>query len=174
MISTCESTIIAPIPHEKPVTTACGTRVMWRPRRSTQKTIMMTAAAITLAAIGGTLALLPSLAPVLGVADGQGLTQSVVVMTLSFFFVAGLQSWIWPAFVFARRMGRCTFWSMVAVLAGQYTIGPALVYLTGYANPTWFSLGYLSYYVFSILPLWRELRREQPSFTWTAQEAVTP
>jgi hypothetical protein len=133
---------------------------------------MMTAAAVTLAAIGGTLVLLPSLASVLGVADAQGLTVSVVIMTITFFFVAGLQSWIWPAFVFSGRLGRCTLWSTAAVLAGQYTIGPALVYLTGYSSPTWFSLGYLSFYVFSLLPLLRELRRERPSFTWTVQEAA--
>jgi hypothetical protein len=134
---------------------------------------MMTAAAVTLAAIGGTLVLLPSLAPVLGVTDGQSLTLSVVVMTITFFFVAGLQSWIWPAFVFGGRLGRCTLWTTVAVLGGQYTIGPALVYLTGYPSPTWFSLGYLSYYAFSLFPLLRELRRERPSFTWTVQEAAT-
>ena len=94
-------------------------------------------------------------------------------MTLTFFFVAGLQSWIWPAFVFGGRLGRCTLWGAVAVLAGQYTIGPVLVYFTGYATPTWFSLGYLSFYVFSTLPLWHELRRERPLFTWTVQEAAT-
>ena len=137
------------------------------------RSLMMTAAAVTLAAIGGTLVLLPSLTPVLGVANGQGLTVSVVIMTIAFFFIAGLQSWIWPAFVFGGRLGRCTLWSTVAVLAGQYTIGPALVYLTGYSSPTWFSVGYLSYYVFSMLPLLRELRRERPSFTWAIQEAAT-
>ena len=137
------------------------------------RSIMTTAAAVTLAAIGGTLVLLPSLAPLLGVADGRGLTVSVVIMTITFFFAAGLQSWIWPAFVFRGRLGRCTLWSTVAVLAGQYTIGPALVYLTGYTNPAWFSIGYLSFYVFSLLPLWRELRREQPIFIWPVQEAAT-
>ena len=137
------------------------------------RSIMMTAAAITVAAIGGALALLPSLAPVLGVTDGYSLTLSVVIMTLTFFFIAGLQSWIWPAFVSSGRMGRCTLWGAVAVLAGQYTIGPALVYLTGNATPTWFSLGYLSFYVISILPLWRELRRDRPVFTWPVQEAAT-
>jgi len=138
------------------------------------RSIMTTAAAVTLAAIGSTLVLLPSLAPLLGVADGRGLTVSVVIMTVTFFFVAGLQSWIWPAFVFGGRLGRCTLWSTVAVLAGQYTIGPALVYLTGYATPAWFSLGYLSFYVFSLLPLWRELRRDQPIFIWPVQEVATP
>jgi O-antigen/teichoic acid export membrane protein len=138
------------------------------------RSMMTTAAAVTVAAIGGALALLPSMAPVLGVADGQGLTLSVVIMTLTFFFVAGLQSWIWPAFVFAGRMGRCTLWGTVAVLAGQYTVGPALVYLTGYASATWFSLGYLSFYLFSTLPLWRELRSVQPIVAWPVQEVATP
>jgi O-antigen/teichoic acid export membrane protein len=138
------------------------------------RSIMMIAAGITVAAIGGAVALLPSLAPFLGVADGQSLTLSVVILTLTFFFVAGLQSWIWPAFVFGGRLGRCTLWGAVGVLAGQYTIGPALVYLAGHASPTWFSLGYLSFYVFSTLPLWRELRRERRSFTWRVQQVATP
>jgi O-antigen/teichoic acid export membrane protein len=137
------------------------------------RSIMMTAAAITFAAIGGALALLPSLAPLLGVTDGSSLTLSVVIMTLTFFFIAGLQSWIWPVFVSSGQMGRCTLWGAVAVLAGQYTIGPALVYLTGNATPTWFSLGYLSFYVLSVLPLWRELRRDRTVFTWPVQEAAT-
>ena len=38
-------TIIAPTPHEKPETTACGTLATCRPRRSTQKIIMKTEAA---------------------------------------------------------------------------------------------------------------------------------
>ena len=141
--------------------------------RAVARSIMAIAAAITLAVIGGTLAFLPSMAPLLHVADPQRLTLSVVIMTVTFFFVAGLQSWIWPAFVFSGRPGRCTLWSTVAVLAGQYTLGPALVYATGYPSPAWFSLGYLSFYVFSILPLWRELRREQLAFTLTVQEAAT-
>jgi hypothetical protein len=68
--------------------------------------------------------------------------------------------------VYFGRPGRCTFWGAVAVTAGQYTIGPALVLLTGYATPAWFSLGYLSYYVLALPPLWRELRSEQPSLVW--------
>ena len=38
-------TIIAPTPHEKPETTACGTLATYRPSRSTQKIIMKTDAA---------------------------------------------------------------------------------------------------------------------------------
>ena len=42
---------MAPIPQENPVTTACGTRVICRPRRITQNAIMITDATIeTLAA----------------------------------------------------------------------------------------------------------------------------
>ena len=74
------------------------------------------AAALTVAALGGVLALMPYLAPVLGVADAQGLTLSVVIMTLTFFFIAGMQSWIWPAFVFSGRLGRCTLWGAIAVV----------------------------------------------------------
>ena len=39
------STIIAPTPHEKPETTACGTLATYRPRRSTEKIIRKTDAA---------------------------------------------------------------------------------------------------------------------------------
>jgi O-antigen/teichoic acid export membrane protein len=130
------------------------------------RSITMTAAALTVAALAAEAAFLPILAPVLGVAGGQDLTVSVAILTLSFFFVAGLQSWIWPAFVYFGRPGRCTFWGAVAVTAGQYTIGPALVFLTGHATPAWFSLGYLSYYVLAVPPLWCELRSEQPSLVW--------
>ena len=42
--SSCETSIMAPIPQENPDTTACGTRVMCRPSRMTQNPIMMTEA----------------------------------------------------------------------------------------------------------------------------------
>ena len=130
------------------------------------RSITKTAAALTVAALAAEAAFLPLMAPVLGVADGQELTLSVAILTLSFFFVAGLQSWIWPAFVYFGRPERCTLWGAVAVTAGQYTIGPALVFLTGSATPTWFSLGYLSFYILAVLPLWRELRSEKPLLVW--------
>ena len=44
MISSCEITIMPPIPQEKPETTACGTRAMWRPIRITQNAIITTEA----------------------------------------------------------------------------------------------------------------------------------
>lgn len=135
------------------------------------RSITTTAAALTVAALGAAIVLLPRLAPFLG-ADGRDLTLSVAILTLAFFFVAGLQSWIWPAFVFFGRLGRCTLWGAVAVLGGQYTLGPALVYLTGHASPAWFSLGYLSYYVLSVLPLWRELRSDKPMLVWRAREVA--
>jgi O-antigen/teichoic acid export membrane protein len=130
------------------------------------RSITMSAAALTVAALAVEAAFLPVMAPVLGVADVQELTLSVAILTLSFFFVAGLQSWIWPAFVYFGRPERCTLWGAVAVTAGQYTIGPALVLLTGQATPLWFSLGYLSFYLLAVLPLWRELRSEKPLLVW--------
>ena len=44
MMSICETSIMAPIPHENPVTTACGTREMCLPSRITQNPIMITLA----------------------------------------------------------------------------------------------------------------------------------
>ena len=41
MTSNCEISIIPPMPHEKPVTTACGTRPICRPNRSAANSIMM-------------------------------------------------------------------------------------------------------------------------------------
>jgi hypothetical protein len=42
MVASWESTIMAPMPHEKPVTTGCGTFWIWRPRRMRPKAIMKT------------------------------------------------------------------------------------------------------------------------------------
>lgn len=140
---------------------------------SLARSLTAAGAVLTIAALAAVLALLPFLAPVLGMADVEGLMPSVVIMTLTFFFVAGLQSWIWPAFVSAGRLGRCTRWGGVAALA-QYSVGPTLVYITGSPSPTWFSLGYLSFYLFSVLPLWHELRSARPAFSWSVQGAATP
>jgi O-antigen/teichoic acid export membrane protein len=136
------------------------------------RALMAMAAAVTLAGVAAEIPLVPYLAPFVGVADAEGLTSSVVILTITFFFVAGLQSWISPMFVFSGRLGRCTLWGAVGVVAGQYTIGPALVYLTGDANPAWFSLGFLGFYVVSLPPLWREIRREGSIPMWTAGEVV--
>ena len=69
MMSNCETSIMPPIPQEKPETTACGTFMMCRPSRISQKAIMMTEAAnetlaappipwfFTAKAINGTVAL---------------------------------------------------------------------------------------------------------------------
>ena len=46
MMSNCETSIMPPIPQENPVTTACGTRAICRPRRITQNPIMITDATI--------------------------------------------------------------------------------------------------------------------------------
>jgi hypothetical protein len=46
IVLNCEITIMAPMPHEKPATTACGTFERCRPNRSTQNIIMNTEATI--------------------------------------------------------------------------------------------------------------------------------
>ena len=130
------------------------------------------AAAVTAVALAGVLLVVPRMALILGWREMPGLTLATAVLTLPFFFVAGLQAWIWPAFVSMGRLGRCTLWGCVAVVMGQYTIGPLLAYSTGSANPAWFSVGYLSFYVLSLLPLWRELVQDGHTFAWIAREAA--
>jgi hypothetical protein len=71
-------------------------------------------------------------------------------------------------FVFRGRLERCTLWGIVGV-AGQYAVGPALASLTGQRSPLWFAVGYTTFYALSVLPLWRELRRERAP-EWTARE----
>ena len=138
--------------------------------RSLARSISLTWGALTAVGIVAELLLLPFVAPLVD-ADPMMLTTTVVVLTVPFFFIAGLQSWIWPAYVFAGRLGRCTLWGVVAVLAGQYTIGPLLALAAGDGQPVWFAVGFCSYYVLSVLPLWHELRRDGVTAHWTAQEA---
>jgi O-antigen/teichoic acid export membrane protein len=140
--------------------------------RRLARSMTATAAGITVVALAGVLIVVPRMASILGWRDMPGLTLATAVLTLPFFFVAGPQAWIWPAFVSLGRLGRCTLWGVVAVVMGQYTIGPLLVYSTGSANPAWFSVGYLSFYILSLLPLWRELVHEGHSFAWIGREAA--
>ena len=135
------------------------------------RSLMAMAALVTTAAVSAELALLPRFAPFLGVTDARSLTLSVAVLTLSFLFAAGVQSWIWPALVYSERLGRCAVWSMFAVLAGQYALGSALFALAGDGSPIWFCVGYLSFYPLSLVPLWRDLSREWSAFRWRVQEA---
>ena len=138
------------------------------------RTMLVTATVIAVVAVLGELWMLPRLAWMLRVVDAHTLTFSAVVLSLSFFFTAGLQAWIWPAFVFFERPWRCTLWGAIGVIAGQYILGPALFHLVGDGNPVWFCVGYLAYYPLSLLPLWRELQRERHSaLTWSAPQVVT-
>jgi O-antigen/teichoic acid export membrane protein len=140
--------------------------------RRLARSMTTTAAAVTVVALAGVLVVVPRMAVILGWREMPGLTLATAILTLPFFFVAGLQAWIWPAFVSMGRLGRCTLWGVVAVLVGQYTIGPLLVYSTGSAIPAWFSLGYLSFYVLSLLPLWRELVHDGHAFASIAWETA--
>ena len=140
--------------------------------RRLARSMTTSAAAITCVALAGVLVVVPRMAAILGWRDMPGLTLATAILTVPFFFVAGLQAWIWPAFVSLGRMGRCTLWGVVAVVMGQYTVGPLLVYSTGSANPAWFSIGYLSFYILSLLPLWRELVHDGHTFAWIAREAA--
>ena len=135
------------------------------------RSLMAIAALVTTAAVSVELALLPRFAPFLGVTDARSLTLSVAVLTLSFLFAAGVQSWMWPALVYSERLGRCALWSVFAVLAGQYALGSALFSVAGDGSPIWFCVGYLSFYPLSLVPLWRDLSREWSAFRWRVQEA---
>jgi len=135
--------------------------------RSLARTIGISGAVVTVLALVGVVVGVPHVGSVLHWSALPGLTLCTAIMTLPFFFVAALQTWIWPAFISFGRMERCMLWSTVAVLGGQYLVGPVLTLVTGTANPAWFALGYLSYYVLSVLPLWRDLHRMRPSLTAT-------
>lgn len=138
------------------------------------RSLLATATVVTLVALLAELTLLPHLAPMLGVTDVRALTLSTLTLSVSFFFAAGLQSWIWPAFIFFERLGQCTLWGIVAVLAGQYVLGPVLFHAVGDGSSLWFCVGYLSFYPLSLVPLWRELQRERSTFAWRVQEVATP
>jgi O-antigen/teichoic acid export membrane protein len=126
--------------------------------RATARVITSFSAVLTAGALVGGIVLVPYIAPMLGVDDALELTVCVTIMTFSFFFVAGLHTWIWPLFVHAGNTSRGTVWGGVAVLVGQYTIGPALAHMTGHAIAAWFCLGYLSYYCVSVYLMWRDAR----------------
>lgn len=140
--------------------------------RRLARSIAGSAAVLTAVALAGVFLAVPRLGLILGWRDMPGLTIVTAVMTLPFLLAVGLQSWIWPAFVSLGQLGRCTFWGVIAVLAGQYTVGPLLVYATGAANPAWFAVGYLSFYILSLFPLWHELINQGHTFAWMAPEAA--
>jgi O-antigen/teichoic acid export membrane protein len=135
--------------------------------RNLARSIGITGTVVTALALVGVVVGVPHVGSVLHWAALPGLTLCTAIMTLPFFFVAALQTWIWPAFISFGRMERCMLWSTIAVLGGQYLVGPVLTLVTGTANPAWFALGYLSYYLLSVLPLWRDLHRMRPSLTGT-------
>jgi hypothetical protein len=138
--------------------------------RAIARWLFTAAGAVTAVAIAAELIVLPVVAPWLGVGDAHALTVAVAILTVAFFLGAGVQSWVSPLFIFNARLGRYAIWALVGVLAGQHTIGPGLVYLTGRPSPTWFAIGYVSFYVVSLLPLLHGLRQDR-AIGWRAQEA---
>jgi O-antigen/teichoic acid export membrane protein len=137
--------------------------------RAIARWLVAAAGAVTAVAIAAELIVLPTAAPWLGVGNPHVFTVAVAILTVAFFLGAGVQSWISPLFIFSARLGRYAGWALLGV-AAQHTIGPGLVYLTGRPSPTWFAVGYVSFYVVSLLPLLHELRQDR-AIGWRAEEA---
>jgi len=52
---------------------------------------------------------------------GVGLEMTVIIMTIPFFFVTGVQLWVWPMFVSGNRIGAFTVLTFVACIV-QYAV----------------------------------------------------
>jgi O-antigen/teichoic acid export membrane protein len=93
-----------------------------------------------------------------------GAESSIIVLTVPFFFVAGMYMWIWPVLVHTGRLGTYTLYSLVAIVIGQYGLGVFLFWTMG-ENIVWFAVGYLVSYVILFLGAFRYVAGIYPGLT---------
>lgn len=93
---------------------------------------------------------LPFLLPFVLTHRFAGAEGAIMVLTVPFFFVAGVHTWLWPIFVHSGKLGAYTTFNYIACLA-QYALTIALFRMFGQAPlyPAW---GYLVYYLV-LMPL---------------------
>jgi O-antigen/teichoic acid export membrane protein len=126
--------------------------------RALARRLIAVCAGITAAVVAGEVLLLPALVPRVFGADYAGAEWPMIVMTLTFFFIAGCHPWLWALFVDAGRLGAYTAATFLGV-AVQYATMLGLFALWG---PTAVAgmLGLLAYYLCLVpgvygLALWR-------------------
>ena len=131
--------------------------------RSWVKKIVLTAGSFTVIAVFAELLLLPWIFSVLLGEEFSGAISSIVILTVPFFFVAGLYVWVWPILLYKGEIGKYTIYSFVAILLGQYCIGIMLFQLTGATHVVWFALGYLLSYLILFALVCLDLLQKHPA-----------
>ncbi|MGB0384226.1 MAG: lipopolysaccharide biosynthesis protein [Ardenticatenaceae bacterium] len=74
-----------------------------------------------------------------------GVEGAVMVLTLPFFFVAGIYIWVWPIFIHFGQLGKYTIFNYLACLA-QYSL-VILLFFVFEPTASQAALGYLVYYL---------------------------
>jgi O-antigen/teichoic acid export membrane protein len=106
--------------------------------------LMLMIGGFTVVVVLGQLLLLEPVLRVLLANRFAGAESAIILMTIPFFFIAGISTWLWPIFVHSGNLGNYAIFNLFACLA-QYGIIIGL-FTTIRAEPWMAGLGYLAYY----------------------------
>ncbi len=88
----------------------------------------------------------------------SGAENAIIVFTATFFFVAGMYTWLWPTFIHSGRLGWFTVMNMIAAV-GQYGVILMLFMIFG-PSATSAAVGYLAHYMI-LYPIAYEIARSR-------------
>jgi O-antigen/teichoic acid export membrane protein len=101
-----------------------------RAYRALARRLAAACAAVTVAGMAGGAVVLPALVPLVFGPDFAGAERPMLILAVTFFFIAGCHPWLWAPFVRAGHLGAYTAVAFLGVLA-QYAVLLALVRLSG-------------------------------------------
>jgi O-antigen/teichoic acid export membrane protein len=101
-----------------------------------------------------------------------GAESAIIIMTVPFFFVAGVSIWLWPIFVHSGHLGKYTSFSLLAC-AVQYIVATSL-FLMLLPGPWMAAMGYLAYYIVLYLPAYLVARMNYPAYLPTVAGRIAP
>jgi O-antigen/teichoic acid export membrane protein len=130
--------------------------------RALARRLAGTCAGITAAVVAAEALLLPELVPLAFGADFAGAEWPMIVMTPTFFFIAGCHPWLWALFVDSGRLGAFTAATFLAV-AAQYA---TMLCLFSAVGPTAVAgmTGLLAYYLCLVPVAYAVARRRFHAF----------
>ncbi len=128
------------------------------------KRVMVGSAVFTVLVLLSEYTLLPLFIKYVLAGKFYGAQSAVMLLSATFFFVAGMHTWMWPLYVSRGQIGIYTMYS-IGALAAQYLVGVGLFIAFGSQSVNWFACGYLSYYLVLFTLTYFQLRQAHPQAT---------
>jgi O-antigen/teichoic acid export membrane protein len=128
-----------------PTFLALAARGAWKEYARIARAITLTVGAATVMGIGFEVLSVETMLHLLFGNRFAGAEPLIVILSVPFFFVAGLHIWLWPFLVSQRSIAEFAWYSFIAIAVGQYGAAFTL-YFNLSREVIWFGLGYVLSY----------------------------